>query len=216
MDRAAELRQVLDAFVTALGSSGGETLTFSISDPITELALSKAEKALGFAFPPRLRRFLTTTSGGMEFSWKLDDDHEITLEGERDPIGFGEFTWSFDELVSDNERFRGQDIEGDDLLSEMVGRDKIILTYVPNGDMFAVGVSGELADKILYLSHEGEDVHNYVVASDIDDLMCPYAPLGLAGPECWIWEQFTNGRTTMIDPSSRKAMAFLASLDRRA
>ena len=216
MGRAAELREVLAAFVTTLETSGGEILTFSISDPISELALSKGEKSLGFAFPPRFRRFLATTTGGMELSWSLDDDHHITLDGEREPIGVGEFTWSFDELVADNRRFQAQDIEGDDLLSEMVGRDKIILTYVPNGDMFAVGASGDLEDKILYLSHELDDIHNYVVAADIDDLFRRYAPLGFAGPEFWIWEQFTNGRTTMIDPSSDNAMAFLARLDRRA
>ena len=152
----------------------------------------------------------------MAFSWTLGEDQEITLEGEREPIGVGEFTWSFDELVSDNARFQAQNIEGDELLSEMVGRDKIILSYVPNGDMFAVGLSGTSQDRILYLSHDIEEIHNYVVASDIDDLIRRYAPLGFAGPEFWIWEQFTNERTTMIDPSSQKARAFLAALDRRA
>ncbi|HJU67143.1 MAG TPA: SMI1/KNR4 family protein [Gemmatimonadaceae bacterium] len=208
------LERILDSFADTVSAGGGEAAPVSIADPVAESAVSTAERQLGYSFPPLFRRFLTTTSGGMEFSWNLDD--EITLEGEREAIFGGELRWSFDELVSENRTFQAQDIEGDELLSAMVGRDKVILSSVPNGDMFAVGVSGELQDRILYLSHDIEDIHNYVVASDIEDLLRRYAPLGFAGPEFWIWEQFTNGRTTMIDPSSAKAKEFLAMLAQRA
>ena len=209
-----ELKRILDSFAALVREAGGEVATFTISDPVADSAVSKAEKQLRYAFPPRFRRFLTTESAGMEFYWTLDDD--ITLEGEREPISSGDFRWSFEELVAENTTFQAQDIEGDKLLSEMVGRDKIILASVGNGDMFAVGISGPLQDRILYLSHDIEDIHNYVVASDISDLLRRYAPLGFAGSEFWIWEQFTNGRTTMIDPSSRKAEAFLTTLKQRS
>ena len=214
MSRAAELRQTLDTFAGLVRAAGGQVETFTLSDPVSEPAVSKAEIQLGYALPPRFRRFLTSEAGGLEFYWTLDDD--ITLEGEREPISSGDLRWSFHELVEENASFQAQDIEGDELLSAMVGRDKIILASVGNGDMLAVGISGKLQDKVLYLSHDLEDIHNYVVASGVDDLCRRYAPLGFAGPEFWIWEQFTNGRTTMIDPSSRNAEAFLTALRRRA
>ncbi len=208
-----ELKRHLQSFAALVSNAGGEVDAFTIADPVDDSAVSNAEKQLRLAFPPRFRRFLTTESAGTEFSWTLNDD--VTLKGEREPISGGDLRWSFEELVSENTTFQAQDIEGDALLSKMVGRDKIILTSVGNGDMFAVGIAGELQDRILYLSHDLEDIHNYVVAWDIDDLFRRYAPLGFAGPEFWIWEQFTNGRTTMIDPSSHNAEAFLAALRHR-
>lgn len=210
------IKQILDAFGALVTKAGGEMLTSKIAPPVTEPAVTEAESQLGYTFPPRFRRFLTNESAGIEFSWTLDDDKMIQLEGEREPIGGGDFKWSFDELVSENATFQGQDIEGDELLSKMVGRDKIILATVANGDMFAVGLSRKIKDRILYLSHDLEKVHNYIVASDIADLYRRCAPLGFAGPEYWVWEQFTNGRTTMIDPSSAKAREFLARLGKGA
>jgi hypothetical protein len=207
------LERALDAFAALVRTAGGTLETYTIADPVEEAALSKAEQQLKFTFPPRFRRFLTAEAGGIEFYWTLDDD--ITLEGQREPISSGDLTLSFGELVSENTTFQAQDIEGDELLAQMVGRDKIILASVGNGDMLAVGISGELEDRILYLSHDIEDIHNYVMAADIDDFWRRYAPLGFAGPEFWIWEQFTNGRTTMIDPSSRNAEAFIAALRQR-
>ncbi len=213
MSEMEELERHLQSFAALVRNAGGEVDSFTIADPVDDSTVSKAEKQLRFAFPPRFRRFLTAESAGMEFSWTLADD--VTLEGEREPISSGDLQWSFEELVSENTTFQAQNIEGDELLAEMVGRDKIILMSVGNGDMFAVGISGDFQDKILYLSHDLEDIHKYVVASDIDDLFRRYAPLGFAGPEFWIWEQFTNGRTTMIDRSSRNAEAFLAALRQR-
>ena len=213
MSSAVGLRQTLDTFAELVHAAGGQVETFTLSDPVSESAVSKAETQLRYAFPPRFRRFLTSEAGGVAFYWTLDDD--ITLEGEREPISSGDLRWSFHELVDENASFQAQDIEGDELLSAMVGRDKIILASVGNGDVLAVGMSGKAKDKVLYLSHDLEDIHRYVVASDIDDLCRRYAPLGFAGPEFWIWEQFTNGRTTMIDPSSRNAQAFLAALQKR-
>lgn len=212
----ADTRQILDSFAAMVTSFGGEIVTSSISDPVAETDVIKAEKRLGYTFPPRFRAFVTGESGGLEFHWTLDEDQAIQLDGASEPIFGSDFRWSFDELVSETATFQAQDIEADELLLEMVGRDKIILATAANGDMFAVGLSGEIEDRILYLSHDLEDIHRYVVAVDIADLMRRYAPLGFAGPEFWIWEQFTNGRTTMIDPSSERARAFLATLGRRA
>lgn len=213
MAKGPDLRATLDAFAALIRDAGGEVSASSISAPVAEAAVAKAEKQLRYILPPRFRRFLTTEAAGMEFSWTLDD--HITLEGERELISGGDFRWSFDELVSENTTFQAQDIEGDELLSEMVGRDKIILASVGNGDMFAVGISGARQDQIVYLSHDLEDIHNYVVASNITDFLERYAPLGFAGPEFWIWEQFTNGRTTMIDPACANAEAFLTALKHR-
>ena len=210
MAKGADLRHMLESFAALVRDAGGEVEASSVSEPVTEPAIAKAEKQLRYTFPPRFRRFLMTEAAGMEFSWNLADD--ITLEGEKEPISSGDFRWSFEELVSENTTFQAQDIEGDELLSEMVGRDKIILASVANGDMFAIALSGQRHDQVLYLSHDLEDIHNYVVASDMTDLCRRYAPLGFAGPEFWIWEQFTNGRTTMIDPSSPNAGAFLTAL----
>ena len=210
------IKKILDAFGALVTKAGGEMVTSDIVPPVAESAVTEAESQLGYTFPPRFRRFLIKESAGIDLSWTLADDQMIQLEGEREPVSGGDFKWTFEELVSENATFQGQDIEGDELLSKMVGRDKIILATVANGDMFAVGLSRKIKDRILYLSHDLEEVHNYVVASDIADLYRRYAPLGFAGPEFWIWEQFTNGRTTMIDPSSAKAREFLARLGKGA
>lgn len=209
-----DIKHTLERFASAITNYGDAMGGHSLAKPVSESAVAKAEKQLGLTFPPRFRRFLTTSCGGMRFDWSLDDDQEITLPGERETIVGGELSWSFKDFVADNKRMRQTLAEGDEYMLEFMGRDKVPFASTPNGDMFAVGLSGDAEDKILYLSHDIDDIHNYVVAADIDDFFARYAPLGFAGPEYWIWEQFTNKRTTMIDPTSKNARTFLARIER--
>lgn len=209
-----DIRQTLERFANAITKYGDAMGAHSLAKPVSDSTVAKAEKQLDLTFPPRFRRFVTTTCGGMRFDWSLEDE-EITLPGEREPITAGELTWSFEDLVADNRGIRKALADGDELLLEIVGRDKVPFASTPNGDMFAVGLSGAVEDKILYLSHDMDDIQNYVVAADIADFIARYAPLGFAGPEYWIWEQFTNKRTTMIDPTSKNARTFLARIERQ-
>ena len=210
-----DIQHTLERFASAITAYGDAMGGHSLDKPVSESTVAKAEKQLDLTFPPRFRRFVTTTCGGMRFDWSLDDDQQITLPGEREPITAGELTWSFEDLVADNRGIRKTLADGDEYLLEMVGRDKVPFASTPNGDVFAVGLSGAVEDKIIYLSHDIDDIHNYVVAADIADLIARYGPLGFAGPEYWIWEQFTNKRTTMIDPTSKNARTFLERIERQ-
>src|SRR5687768_16035157 len=113
-----EIKQALDAFAASGTIAGGELLANSLGGPVAEPAVAKAEQKLGYPFPPRFRRFLTTQTAAMEFDWRLEHHHKIMLEAEREALCGGAFRWSFGELVVDNTTFQARDIEGDEILME--------------------------------------------------------------------------------------------------
>jgi hypothetical protein len=137
----------------------------------------------------------------------------VQLPGERESITAGGFTFAAETLLQENPQLRSASgFRWDEYSRAYHLPDTLAFASSPNGDQFAVVCRGPAEDSIVYLSHDMDDIHGYRAGTDIASFFAHYARLGFAGPEYWIWEQFTRGRTTPIDADSPNAVAFLESL----
>lgn len=81
-----------------------------------------------------------------------------------------------------------------------------------NGDLFAIDLEEESYGKIVYLSHDGSDMHGYVMANSIQEFLEGCTKIGCVGGEDLHWEAFTNNRATPIDASCENAKKWLEIL----
>ena len=81
-----------------------------------------------------------------------------------------------------------------------------------NGDLFDIDLEEESYGKIVYLSHDGSDMHGYVMANSFQEFLDEYTQIGCVGGEDWQWEAFTNNHTTPIDASCENAKKWLEIL----
>ena len=182
-----------------------------IAEPATTNKMAEIEQKFGIKLPPKFKDFLLTSAGGINVWWSLEDGALVKLEGERERISGGYFILSLDEILEMNFRIE-EDYGPDEYDLEIHPRNLLAFAGVENGDQFAVVHSGVDIDTIKYISHDLEDIHLYTVGKDIYSFLSNYARIGFAGCEFWIWEQFTNQRTTSIDSNSPNAREFLAAI----
>jgi len=182
-----------------------------IAAPASSKKIAEIEKKFGMKLPPKFKDFLRKSTGGIDIGWSLEDGALVKLEGEREPISVGYFILSLDEILEMNFRIE-EDYEPDEYDLEIHPRNLLAFASAANGDQFAVVHSGEKIDSIKYISLDLENIHLYTVGEDINSFLSHYARIGFAGCEYWIWEQFTNQRTTPIDSGSPKAVEFLDSI----
>lgn len=78
--------------------------------------------------------------------------------------------------------------------------------------MFAIDLEEDNYGKIVYLSHDGSDLHGYVMANSFGEFLEEYTKIGCVGGEDWQWEVFTNNHTTPIDSNSENAKKWLETM----
>lgn len=178
--------------------------------PASPESVQRIEDALTHRLPPRFRAFLLGECGGIEVNWYFEDGAEVQLPGEPESITAGGFEWKVDDLLQENPRLRpGSGFCWDEYSCGYWLPDTLAFASTPNGDQFAVVCKGPAQDSIVYLNHDLGDIHGYRVGDDLPSFLTHYARLGFAGPEYWVWEQFTDKRTTPINSGSASAIVFL-------
>src|SRR5688572_14400914 len=120
-------------------------------------------------------------------------------------------SFHLDDFLTHNPQF-GENFEPGAFDVQYRQANLLAFAATSNGDQFAVVLSGPEIESIKYLSHDLDDIHFYTAGNDFFSFLAHYARVGFAGPEYWIWEQFTNRRKTPIDSSSAKAVEFLESI----
>jgi len=200
-------RSNLDSFLADLKGIPSSVNRNRAGAPASIAEVELLEAAAKAPLPKQFRRFLLTEASAIEIDWRLADGVQTQLAGERESISYGTFCFNLSELVDINPQW-SPDYEMDDYDRKLWPAPLLCFASVPNGDAFGVVLTGEHADSIRYLSHDLEDIHFYKVADDMFSFLENFAALGFAGPEYWIWEQFTNGRTTPIDSKSTNAREF--------
>ena len=184
----------------------------SIDAPVSDGQIFKIENRLRIELPPKFKNFLIHSTGGVDIWWDFEDDFSVKLEGESELINSGQFNLSIDEILEGNEQIELDVSDLDEYDLEFHPRNILAFASVPNGDQFGVVLTGPEIDTIKYMSHDLDDIHLFTVGTDINSFLFNYARLGFAGSEFWIWEQFTNQRTTPIDSDSPKALEFLNAI----
>jgi hypothetical protein len=84
---------------------------------------------------------------------------------------------------------------------DLVWHNKLAFYEVPNGDSLASDLAQDTYGQVVYLSRDDGAGDGHVMATDFDDLLSRWVPLGCPGGEDWQWQPFTHHLTTMIDPS---------------
>lgn len=78
---------------------------------------------------------------------------------------------------------------------------------------YAVGIYARVStnrkEQMESLSHDGSDLHGYVMANSFAEFLEEYTKLGCIGGEDWQWEVFTNNHTTPIDSTCENAKKWL-------
>ena len=74
-----------------------------------------------------------------------------------------------------------------------------------NGDILAFDPTG----KVVYLSHDDEEGHGWVMASSFTELLRRWLPLGCPGPEDWQWLPFASGPESGISVECDAAKQWL-------
>ncbi len=182
-----------------------------VSAPAKESDVEIIESQIKMALPPKFRKFLLESSAGIDVDWSFSDGALIQLEKRSEWIDYGGFSFHMCNFLNENPQF-SDDFEPDDYDAEYRPEDLLALMSTENGDQFAVTLTGADVDAIKYLSHDLDDIHLYKVGDDIESFLDNYARIGFVGPEYWIWEQFTNNRTTPIDCKSQKATQFIDAI----
>jgi hypothetical protein len=182
-------------------------------EPSSPVDVEALEAAISHRLPPKFREFLLHECGGVDVWWHFKDDAQVKLGGERECIGHGSLEFRTNLIMQENPQFR-HDFRPSSYDIEYRPDGALAFASTPNGDQYAVMLTGVQADKIVYLSHDLEKIHRYVVGDNFSDFLLNFARLGFVGPEFWVVEQFTNGQTTPIDADSPKAREFLACLQR--
>lgn len=191
-------------------------LRFSHFSPPTSMADVEAiEAVIARRLPLKFRDFILRECGGINVWWRFRDDAEVRLSGETESISRGSFEFNTNSLLQGNPQF-SEGYSPNVYEKQYIGEDVLAFAGTPNGDQFAVILAGEQADKIVYLSHDLEEIHRYVVGCDFAEFLFNFARLGFVGPEFWVFQQFTNGLTTPIDANSPSAHEFFTCLQRGA
>lgn len=95
---------------------------------------------------------------------------------------------------------------------DKIYHNKLAFYEVGNGDLLAIDLEKESYGNIVYLSHDGDEMHGYVMAHSFIELLEEWTKLGCVGGECWQWETFTNNQTGPIGSECANAKFWLKTI----
>lgn len=207
----------LKCFKGRVDELGGYTSEIVCKEVATEKELLNIEKELGYKLPEDFRWALLNISSHLEFFWSLysEDKELLALPNELAEIFAGSFHFGIDSiLVCEESRKSWIDSCYTNYSNpyDKVFYNKLSFQEVGNGDLFAIDLEEDNYGKIVYLSHDGSDLHGYVMANSFGEFLEEYTKIGCVGGEDWQWEVFTNNHTTPIDSNSENAKKWLETM----
>lgn len=216
MEFLADIVQRMQGFLTRFEELGCRTLPLTVAPPATEDEVVAVEVTLGYHLPEDLRQFFLTSSSGIEFWWNSYDEHTdiLSLPGELAEICSGELRFSLERLAAiDDMRDDLADLydDPDDPYAEVFLR-KLAFMTVGNGDLLAIDLNEDHPGAVVYLTHDGESMHGYVLGESFISFLDAYTQLACPGPEWWVQELFTNEQTTPLDPQGELALRWLRAI----
>lgn len=81
---------------------------------------------------------------------------------------------------------------------DKIFHNKLVFQELDNGDLLAIDLEKESYGKVVYLSHDGSDLHGYVMAISFAEFLEEYTKLGCIGGKDWQWEVFTNNLQRLL------------------
>ncbi|SFE60019.1 SMI1 / KNR4 family (SUKH-1) [Peptostreptococcaceae bacterium pGA-8] len=208
-----EILDRLNSFKNRVDELGGITRELVCKEIAKEEDILKLERDLGYKLPIEFRQALKELSSHIAFFWSIYNEEKelISLPSELVEIFCGELYFGIDLVpVFEEIRLGWIDIYHDyDNPYDRVFHNKLAFQEVGNGDLLAIDLEKESYGRVIYLSHDGSDLHGYVMANSFAEFLEEYTKLGCVGGEDWQWEVFTNHQTTPIDSTCENAKKWL-------
>ena len=196
---------------------GSYTTELIIEKPASEKEVSELEERLGCSLPKDLRKVLLEFSSHLEFYWNIYDEEKeiLKLPEELSNIFSGNLHFGLKLLpVFEESRKDWIKICYPDYTNpyDKIYHNKLAFYEVGNGDLLAIDLEKESYGNIVYLSHDGDEMHGYVMAHSFIELLEEWTKLGCVGGECWQWETFTNNQTGPIGSECANAKFWLKTI----
>lgn len=183
-----------------------DVVEYKKSERATEEEVEELETTIGQKLPVSLKDFFLNFSKEVYFNATLPDDYE--LPDELRGIFCAYFTVSLDEiLVAEESRKDLMECSGDlDDEYDRVWHNKLGFMTVPNGDVIAFDLLDNEEDKkVVYLSHEGDDSHGWILGDNFASYLEKLILVGGCGNEDWQMIPFCRDCTSGIDPFCENA-----------
>jgi hypothetical protein len=204
---------------------------WSISPPSSERDVEIVEAKLGRPIPVSFRSVLTGYSSHLELRWFLKKspktrkfgDFFLTLRKREkklrewiDPpeqfkgVFSGYCYWDLNDLIN-LEKERQDWVENcfpniEDPY-DRVWHNKLAFLSAGNGDMLAIDLLIR-EGPVVYLSHEGGNLHGTVLGRDFADFIDRWSLIGFVGAEDWQLENFIHSGMNGLDPNGENAKAW--------
>lgn len=209
-----EILDRLNFFRNRVKELGGFTKEIVCKEVAKEEDILKLEEELGYSLPIEFRQALKEISSHLEFFWDIyiEGKQILPLPSELVEISAGNLHFGIDLIPIFEESRKGWvDIcyPNYDNLYDKIFHNKLAFHKVENGDLLAIDLEKESYGKVVYLSHDGSDLHGYVMANSFAEFLEEYTKLGCVGGEDWQWEAFTNNHTTPIYSTCENAKKWL-------
>ena len=166
----------LNCFRDRVDELGGTTSKIICKEVARKEEILDLEKELGHKLPDDFRWVLLNVSSHLEFFWNLyrEDEEILELPKELVDIFSGNLYFGIDTILSCEEsRMSWIDICYPDYNKpyDKIFHNKLAFQKVSNGDLFAIDLEEESYGKIVYLSHDGSDMHGYVMANSFQGFL---------------------------------------------
>ena len=162
-----------------------------VGPPATEKEIRRVENETGIKLPLDFRN-LFKLSRRLQFAYQMNEQPP----DEYDEIFSGKISWNLDRMWELNKYYKGwveasldpkyNDADAIAVL-EKLHRSKIPLAEVANGDIIVVGNN---PSEVVYLSHEGDEMHGKVLAKNLWDFLEFQSRVGFVGNEDWQFKPF--------------------------
>ena len=180
---------------------GGEADPLTIKPPATPDEINKVEKELGLELPGSFRRVLLEFASAFEVSWFLPDGKEPP-----DPVSgifSGCLSWDLKklaELEEGRQSWVRECFPNPEDEYDRVWHHKLAIQEVGNGDLIALDLAADGEAPLVYLSHDGDESHGYVLGPSFEEAIDRWTRVGCAGAEDWQWLPFVSSPTSGIEP----------------
>lgn len=194
--------------VETMKNNGCVDVQLSKLPTASEEEVRSVEDAIGTKLPYSFRKIILEFSKSFRFFYRLPSKNFLPSEFRN--CYRGNFYWDLGKLV-DLEKGRKLWItdcycdESDEY--DKVWYNKLVFDEIANGDMLAIDIgNGNVDGQVVYLSHDGDELHGTKMANNFEDLLIRWAPIGFIGEECWQWEPFITSEG--ISPTCDNALKF--------
>jgi hypothetical protein len=183
--------------IGAAEKRGARNVRLEIDPPATVDEVTKVESSIGKSFPEAFRKTLIEFSRRVEFFWFLRAGD--SPPGDLDGIFCGGCNWDLDRLpeMYGRARWLSENAFVEETPEAIIWREKLPFHQIATGDFIAIDVSSDVAQSVVYLSHELCYSHGYVLSADFLDFMNRWTAIGC--PDDDIWPRFMPEKDKFID-----------------